>query len=173
MSRTSKTIRAWGLILVFLAAGLPALAAQNRPAGRAEQAAPPIRENIITLKLLRMTQALGLTQEQTAAIYPVLTRLENEKYGLTRKLSRALRDLREEVGRAQPGETRLRELISTIDRLREEISANDRKMTEFVRSKLTVEQSAKYLLFTVEFYRGLGERLNRARQLRGKNRFTF
>ena len=37
------------------------------------------RENIRTLWLLRMTRVLELTEEQTAKVFPIVSRIEKEK----------------------------------------------------------------------------------------------
>ena len=172
----SKMLTA-GILSIILTAGALSAAGWRGQAGPG-QAAPGerpsgrFRENIITLKLLRMTQALDLTKEQTAVIYPVLTRLENEKYDLTRTLNEAMIELRLLVRRDKPDERKIGELLATIDRMRSEISAKDREMGDFLKTKLTVVQEAKYILFSAEFYRGLGERLERMRMLRHKNPFT-
>jgi hypothetical protein len=134
-----------------------------------QQTVSRIRENLITLKLLRMTQALSLNQAQTAVIYPTLTRLENEKYDVTRKLSGVMGELRQLVKQDSPDEKKIQELIAAVGRLRSEILAKEAEMTEFMKSKLSIVQEAKYLLFTVEFYRVLGRRLESVRKIsRGK-----
>ncbi len=175
----SKMLTAGFLSFVLTAGALSAAGfrgqagpGQTAPVERPSRAGSRIRETIITLKLLRMTQALDLTKEQTAVIYPVLTRLENEKYDLTRTLNEAMAELRLIVRRDKPDERKIGEVLATIDRMRSEISAKDREMDDFLKTKLTVVQEAKYVLFSVEFYRGLGERLERMRMLRHKNPFT-
>ncbi len=145
---------------------------QRSPVERPSRLSSRIRENIITLKLLRMTQALDLTPEQTAVIYPVLTRIEKEKYDLTRKLSGVVGDLRGLVKENIPDDKKLVELMGEIDRLRAEIAGKDQETAAFLSSKLSVVQRAKYVLFSAEFYRGLGERLERFRAQHYKNPFT-
>ncbi len=174
-----KTLTAGILSILFAAGALSAAGfrgqagpGQAAPLERPSRVSSRFRENIITLKLLRMTQALDLTKEQTTVIYPVLTRLENAKYDLTRTLNEAMIELRLVVRPDRPDERKIGEVLATIDRLRDEISAKDREVDDFLKTKLTVVQEAKYVLFSVEFYRGLGERLERMRMLRHKNPFT-
>lgn len=173
--RTAALPLTLGLVFVLTVAAQGLMAGSPRK-GWDETVDQPVarrlRENIITLKLLRMTQALNLSPAQTAVIYPTLTRLENEKYDATRKLSGALADLRQLVERDAPDEKRIGELMFAIDRLRAEITGKDAEMDEFMKSKLSVIQEAKYLLFSVEFYRGLGERLERLRIFRHGKSFT-
>ena len=52
------------------------------------------RENIITLMLLRMTQVLDLNEEQAAQLFPVVNRIEKEKFALNRQIGERMRDLR-------------------------------------------------------------------------------
>ncbi len=40
-----------------------------------------VRENLATLRLIRMTQALDLTEEQTSRIYPFINKIEKGKAG--------------------------------------------------------------------------------------------
>jgi len=137
-----------------------------------QKAGPRVRENLITLKLLRMTQALDLTTDQTSAIYPVVTRLETEKYGVTQKLNEAMKDLSLQVEQAKPDDARILGLLADIEGWRGRIIAIDKETSDFLTAKLSVVQRAKYLLFNAEFYRRLGERLGHLRQGRLKNRFT-
>ena len=77
----------------------------RRPAGRRgdPQARTRLRENISDLYLLRLTRALDLTEEQTAKLYPFLTRVEKEKAELQRRMGPDLRDLRGELAGAPAG----------------------------------------------------------------------
>jgi len=170
----TKTIKALAVALALGAACVIGVAAQDQPAPKEKGTArgSRIRENIITFKLLRMTQALSLTQEQTAVIYPVLTKLEKEKYEITHKLNESMGKLRALLALDKPAEDKLLDLMAEVGSLRDQISRTDAEEASFLKTKLTVLQNAKYVLFNVEFYRGLGERLERARRLHLRNHFT-
>lgn len=170
----TNTIKAFAAALALGASCVLGVAAQDQPAPRENgmMFGSRIRENIITFKLLRMTQALNLTPEQTAVIYPVLTRLEKEKYEITRELNESLERLRGLLELDKPAEDKLLVLVTEIGSLRDQISRTDAEEASFLKTRLSVVQNARYLLFNVEFYRGLGERLERARRLHLKNRFT-
>jgi Spy/CpxP family protein refolding chaperone len=170
----TNTIKALAAALALGAACVLGGTAQDQPAPKETGTAfgSRIRENIITFKLLRMTQALSLTQEQTAVIYPALTRLEKEKYELTHKLNESMERLRGLLVLDKPDEDKLPGLMAEIGSLRDRISNTDAEEASFLKTRLSVVQNARYLLFNVEFYRGLGERLERARRLHLKNRFT-
>ncbi|HOI45330.1 MAG TPA: periplasmic heavy metal sensor [Candidatus Aminicenantes bacterium] len=150
--------------LGFVAAGL-AVGALVLNAGVPQE--PPakekIRENISALRLMRMTQALDLTEEEAAKIFPALSRVEKEKMEIQREIGVQIRDLRSLAAASRPGESEILEKIGTIRSLREKIRQKDDEFERFLESRLSPVQQAKYMIFTVDFYRGLGEHLRRAR----------
>ena len=161
--KTPKPLLA-ALGLGFLGCLLSAQTTGLEPLGRA-------RENIHRLRLLRMTEALELTEEQTAAIYPAASRAEKAKTEILRQLNRGMRDLRERLREDNPDEAAISEIVKSLRELRTEMQAKDKEFEDFLDAQLTPLQKAKYLIFSAEFYRGLGEQLNRARALtRNKKR---
>ncbi|MBC7360831.1 MAG: periplasmic heavy metal sensor [Candidatus Aminicenantes bacterium] len=126
-----------------------------------------IRENIFTLRALRMTQALDLTQEQTAIIFPELNKSEKEKAELQQQLAGEIRELRllirENKAKADEFEAR----VNRIKELRKKIALREEAFEEFLFNQLTPVQRAKYIIFNIDFNRGLMERMHRA-GLRGQ-----
>ncbi|MCX6568748.1 MAG: hypothetical protein NT147_06840 [Candidatus Aminicenantes bacterium] len=131
------------------------------------QARMRIRENISNLYLLRLTRALDLSEEQTAKLYPLLTRVEKEKTGIQRRMGQDLRDLRAELAGSEAGEQRVLELVARIREARSTIRRKDDEVEDVLDGVLTPIQKARYLIFTVDFLRSIGENLERARGLRG------
>lgn len=131
------------------------------------QARMRIRENISNLYLLRLTRALELTEEQTAKLYPLLTRFEKEKAEIQRRMGLDLRDLREELAKAAAGEQRVLELVARINESRLAIRQNDDEVEGILDGVLTPFQKARYLIFNVDFFRSIGLSLERARGLKG------
>jgi Spy/CpxP family protein refolding chaperone len=152
-----------GVLILGLAVG--ALAAQAGGQGQS-MAQVRLRERIGDLYILRLTRALELTEEQTAKIYPVLVRVEKDKAGLQRQLGLDMRELRAELARPRAGEERLLELVGLIRGSRQAIRALDDEVESVLDKVLTPVQKARYLVFTVEFLRSVGENLDRARGLR-------
>jgi Spy/CpxP family protein refolding chaperone len=128
------------------------------------------RENITTLLLLRMTQALDLSEEQTAQIFPAVNRIEKEKRRLNRDLVQHMRELREMLQEGEYSEDQLVERITAIKDLRMAVKSREAEFEEFIESALTVEQQAKFLIFFQDFYRRLRQHLEEARQMRQKQR---
>lgn len=131
------------------------------------QARMRLRENISNLYLLRLTRALELTEEQTAKLYPFLTRVEKEKAVIQRQMGLDLRDLRAELAATPTGEERILALVARIRETRRAIRAKDNEVEDVLDGVLTPMQKARYLIFTVDFLRSIGENLERARGLRG------
>jgi Spy/CpxP family protein refolding chaperone len=158
-----KTTRLTILCLMStLALGL----APAAPAGQAgdAQTRARLRERISDLYLLRLTRALDLTEEQTARLYPILTRVEKEKAGLQRDISLDLRNLRAELAKPRPGEKEVAGLVDRIRGARRAIRGLDEKVETALDEALTPVQKGQYLLFTVDFLRRVGENMGRNRR---------
>ncbi len=128
-----------------------------------------IRESIHRLRLLRMTEALDLSEEQTAKIYSVATRIETDKQGILREINTEMRRLQGLLDDAAPDETELLAGVAKIKDLRLRFQQKDREFEDFLEANLSPRQKAKYLLFSAEFYRGITEGLRR-RGPRGRDR---
>ena len=92
--RKSRVV-CFSLITIFLLVSFSEVYAQ----GHAPRGNKNVRENMFVLRTLRMTQALDLTEAQTAVIFPELNRAEKEKAQLQADLAREIRELRQ-IGRA-------------------------------------------------------------------------
>ena len=131
------------------------------------QARMRLRENISDLYLLRLTRALELTEEQAAKLYPFLTRVEKEKAVIQRQIGLDLRDLRADLAATPAGEERILGLVARIREARRAIREKDDEVEDVLAGVLTPVQKARYLIFTVDFLRSIGENLERARGLKG------
>ncbi len=129
-----------------------------------------IRENIHRLRLLRMTEALELTEEQTAKIYPAAARIEREKAALSMKMSKEIQDLRAMLRGETLDEQKLAVKVRSIKGLRKAILERDQEFEAMLEVNLSEVQKARYVVFALDFYRGLGEKLERARQVPLKKR---
>jgi hypothetical protein len=122
-----------------------------------------LRENISNLYILRLTRALELTEEQAAKAYPLLTRVEQDKADLQRRMGRALRELRAELAKPRPEPEKVLELAARIREDRRAIRLKDNEVEDALDGILTPVQRGKYIVFSLDFLRGLGENLERAR----------
>lgn len=124
------------------------------------------RENIITLMLLRMTQILELDEEQTAKIYPLVTRIEKEKTEIHKQIQNQMREIRVLLKEEVPEQEELKRQIEKLKELRDALKIKDREMETQLEKHLTVIQQAKFLMFANDFYRELRDNLEKARQMR-------
>jgi predicted PilT family ATPase len=137
----------------------------QRPMGRER-----MRENINKLRLLRMTEVLELTEEQTAKIYPAYYRVEKEKRDIIQTLNREISDLKSLLGETSAKQDQIASKVKAIRGLKNDLLQKDQEFEAFLEKNLTETQNAKYLIFSVEFYRNLGEKLNRARAMTKQKR---
>jgi Spy/CpxP family protein refolding chaperone len=164
-------MKKYGLIGILIAGlSLGSLAAAQEVSQGEPQARTRLRERIGDLYILRLTRALELTEGQTAKIYPLLVRAEKDKAGLQRQLGLDMRELRAELARPRAGEGRLLELVAGIRTRRQAIRELDDEVEAVLDGLLTPLQKARYLVFTVEFLRSVGENLDRARGLRAPDK---
>jgi Spy/CpxP family protein refolding chaperone len=159
MKRPTALLTILGL---FLTATLAAAQSQPRRWGPNRER---LRENLNHLRLLRMTEALDLTEEQTAKIYPFAIRVEKEKAGIVRELGAKMEELRQLVSEANPKDEDLVSRVEAIGQLKRSLQDKDLEFEKFLRANLSEIQIARYVIFQADFNRAMGDRLNRARAM--------
>ncbi len=124
-----------------------------------------LRNNLFTLRTLRMTQELELTEQQTAAIFPELNRAEKDKAELQKTLTSELRELRlmlkNDRGKTEDKDYELK--VNRIGELRRQLQEREKAFEDFLFSQLTAVQKARYIIFSLDFNRTLIERTHRMR----------
>ncbi len=128
------------------------------------------RENMRTLWLLRMTRILELTEEQTAKVFPIVSRIEKEKSEIYKQVGKQVKELRLILKEEEPDQGDLKNKINKIKELRNLIKKKDEELDARMEENLTLIQQAKYLMFACNFYRGLRDNLDRARSQRDRQR---
>ena len=129
-----------------------------------------VRENIHRLRLLRMTEALDLSEEQAAKVYPAASRLEQEKAGVFKAIESEMGVLRGLLEEKSPDETRLSIGIAKVKELRQSLQEKDREFEDLLEQYLSPVQRAKYVLFSAEFYKRVAAGLKKAREQIGARR---
>ncbi len=128
------------------------------------------RENMKTLWLLRMTRVLELTEEQTAKVFPIVSRIEKEKNEIYKQIGKQVKELRLILRKEEPDQGDLKSKINKIKKLRNLIKKKDEEREASLEENLTLIQRAKYLMFAANFYRELTNKLDRARSQRERQR---
>jgi hypothetical protein len=142
---------------------------QNRGQMGGGQNRDRVRDNLATLRLLRLTQALDLTEEQTAKIFPTIIRIEKEKTRIQRDLGAQIRGLRGLLQDPAAKDDKILPLLKSLKEGRETVRSLDVELDVFLEANLTAAQSAKYVLFNIDFMRNLTDAVNRSGSLRGTN----
>ena len=166
----ARIVRLIPALLALTAFGASLAAASPFPQARNRER---LRENLLTLRLLRMTQALDLTEEQSAKIFPVINRIEKEKLELLKRLGPEIDGLRVALQASTLDEADIAARAGRVRELRDAVKAGDDDLEAYLESSLTPVQKAKYLVFSVDFYRGLGQVLDRARRPGAAERRDF
>lgn len=125
-----------------------------------------VRENLATLRLLRLTQALDLTEEQAAKFFPTVNRIEKDKVKIQRDMTADIQKLRLLVAEMTPNEAEIGVRIKSIKDAQRLARQKDDELESYLESSLTTVQKAKYVLFQIEFYRMLEQSLERGRMMR-------
>ncbi len=150
-------------LCLFLLSSILSAAVLN---GGPQQDRRRTRENVITMRLLRMTRVLELTEEQTAKIFPVVTRVEKEKMEISLKVGKEMKNLRLALKSKTPDEKKILNAIKAVKEFRDRLESVDRELETRLEESLTLIQRAKYLVFSADFNRDLRRQLDRARRMK-------
>ena len=154
------------LLCLFLMSSILSAAIQDDQPQNRRRA----RENMRTLWLLRMTRVLELTEEQTAKVFPIVSRIEKEKNEIHLQIGKHVKALRSILREEEPDQKELKNKINKIKELRNIIKKKDEELEARMEENLTLVQRAKFLMFSANFYRDLRNNLNRARIQRERQR---
>ncbi len=153
------------LCLLLLSSILSAAVQDDQPQNRRRA-----RENMRTLWLLRMTRVLELTEEQTAKVFPIVSRIEKEKSEIYQQIRKQVGELRLILREEELDQNDLKNKINKIKELRNLIKKKDEELEARMEENLTLIQRAKYLMFASNFYRDLRNNLDRVRIQRERQR---
>jgi Spy/CpxP family protein refolding chaperone len=164
-------------ILIWLSLALLApemLFAQGPPSHRGGPPGNPeerekIRENIETLRMYKLLEALDLTSEQSAEFLPALNDFQDAKRRFQEERRNLLRELEAALESEVNNQAKLEETLLALENTREEFQAEFAKFLTKARSVLTLEQRARLHLFEERFERRLRDSI---RQMRGKEHRT-
>ena len=150
------------LILAFLVfCGGVAAFGQGRNQGNGGQNRQAVRENLATLRLLQLTKALDLSEEQAAKIFPTVNRIEKEKLKVQRNMAADIQSLRQLIADPAPKDTEIAAMIKKVKDAQRLVRQKDDDLEAFLEANLTTVQRGKYVIFEIEFYRMLEQSLMR------------
>ncbi len=129
-----------------------------------------IREQIETIRMWKLTEALNLSEEQSMRFFPLFNKWEREKRQLDEERNRLLDQLENILDQERPKE---REIKSLLKRLEENQTRRAKGRKDFwlqVSEILTLKQRAEYLIFQRNFERRIREIIKNIREHRRERR---
>ncbi len=162
------------LILFLTPAGLvfaqgPPPSADERPDRREER--EKIRENIETLRVWKLIEALNLTQDQSTRFLPALKEFQTARKGFEDRRRELLGELDTTLNTGS-NENKLKEILTKLENNRKQFQAASESYLDKAKSILTVEQQAQLFLFEDKFERRIRETIEQIRggHSRGKDK---
>ena len=168
MRKSGKTVILFFLgLLLFAPVKLFAQGPPHHPGGSPASTAErrKIRENIETLRMYKLLEALDLTSEQSAEFLPALKAFQDAKRGFQEERRNLLRELEGALESEEANQAKLEQTLTALEDTREEFQAELVKFLQKARSMLTLQQRARLQLFEERFERRLRDSI---RQMRGK-----
>lgn len=164
-----ETIITWGALGCWLlfAAGAMAQPPGDRPGSKSPDSPPDELRSFESIKLWRMTQALDLTEEQAAKIFPKLHQLQKERHQFRQNYRQMMQELSAMVRDPQVQENLLIKKMEQIEKGERAFREMQRKGHEEIKVLLTPVQQAKLMLFQEKFDRDLRQILREIREPKG------
>jgi Spy/CpxP family protein refolding chaperone len=124
-----------------------------------------IRENIETLRMWKLLEALDLTSEQSAQFLPVVQDFQKAKRSFEDKRRELLHDLETALQTSQ-NEKKLKEILTDFETNRKQFQEESERYLEKAKAILTIQQQAQLFLFEDKFERKMRETIE---QIRGRH----
>ncbi len=157
------------LAFSFLLAG-EALYAQEPPGrpfpekGKRER----VKEEIETMKMWKMLEALNLSQEQSDKFLPAWRELQKAQKVFRERRENLFRMLEMTLAEEKPKEGKIKDILIQLEKERLFLDEVQQRFREKAKEILTLEQQAKLLLFEEKFEKRM---MDIIRQYREKRRF--
>ncbi len=126
-------------------------------------------EKIKTIKIWQLTEAVGLTSEQSEKFFPVYNKFENDIREFDQKKFDILKELKELSDSPGGSESEIDKKIKKLSSLDDEKIRIKRMFVEDISTVLSKKQVAKLLIFEERFKRRLREIIQDIRQERGRD----
>lgn len=133
------------------------------PGGFDQMGDKDIRELIETVKMVRLSKELGLTQEQTVVLVGQYNEFKAQIEKLNQERQERLRDLKEAV-RTDSDNERIQKALDALMEHDAKITETRRAAFNEVGKDLTIKQKAKLYVFLQEFDQDMRRLIQRARE---------
>jgi len=135
------------LSILFLIA---IISAQSGPGDMGFCPPEDVVKRVETLKMWKLTEALDLTEEQAAVIFPAMREFREQQDSTRKRLGYLTDELRDKLI-SNADSTEILGIIDEILSLKRQENENELEFMNKTRSVLSAEQQAKYILFEQEF----------------------
>ncbi len=149
------------LLIVFLTiSSVTLLAAQD---AAPEKRRDRVLDRIEMMRMWRMTDALNLTEEEGAALFPFLRDLDGKRRDLNEERGWVMRELRDTIKGENPDPEAVNGLIDRLTKVRAGIRDLEDRELKRVREILDPEQVARYIVFERDFEQEIRDLIFQAR----------
>lgn len=129
-----------------------------------------VREQIETIRMWKLTEALNLSQEQSMRFFPLFNQWERERHQLDLERNRLLDELKLVLKRERPKEKEIRTLLERLEENRVRRGEGQKDFWLQASKILTLRQRAEYLIFQRDFERRIREIIKGIRERQRERR---
>lgn len=129
-----------------------------------------MRKRIETVKIWQLTEAVGLTSEQSEKFFPIYNENRKEHEKLENKRQEIIEKLAELGEQENPSESEIRKEIDELTALDSQFAGLRGKFVNDISGVLSIKQIAKLLVFEHNFMRRLQENVRDIRRGMGERR---
>ena len=149
------------ILLSSLLFPVEGILAQGPPMHREER--ERIRENIETLRMWRLLEALELTSEQSTKFLPALKEFQDAKKSFNDKRGKLMNELEAALESEKNNEEKIKDALIGLETARKEFQNELERFYERKKEILSLKQQAKFFLFEERFEKRLRETIHRMR----------
>ncbi len=129
---------------------------------------PPVREEIErkieVAWTWRLTDAVGLAPQQAEKVFPLLRGFRDKRRELTKEKEDIILELAAYLDTGEPEESRLEEALTELAQVHERLQALELEQVQELRTTLTTQQVARFVVFQEEFKRTIREFVEQRRR---------
>ncbi|MBF0516402.1 MAG: hypothetical protein HQK97_04665 [Nitrospirae bacterium] len=115
-----------------------------------------LRQKIKALKKKKIVEALALTKEAADAVLSVIDKHDAQMHDLIRSMKDDIHNLKKAVN-DKKDDTVKQAIIDKITKTRTELIAVKQAEIDELKGILTVDQQAKYILFSIDFHKTISK----------------
>jgi len=122
-----------------------------------------VRKKVGAVRIWKLTEKLKLDTETSARVSSLLSSIDLKRKDLQREQMESMKILRQAIDVAKPDQAKIRTHLDKLDKNQHALQDLREKEMSGVKSLLTVEQQARYVLFQQEFRREMRGMIEDAR----------